>query len=54
MVNGQFTATMFYADIEGHPEDRLVRLAFEELAFFTSYVKVLGVYPAHPYRDEIA
>jgi prephenate dehydratase len=54
MVGGQFTATMFYADIEGHPDERRVQLAMEELAFFTSYVKVLGVYPAHPYRDEIA
>ncbi|MGG7565726.1 prephenate dehydratase [Rhodovulum sp. DZ06] len=53
MVDGQFTATRFYADIEGHPEERSVRLALEELAFFTSYVKILGVYPAHPYRDEI-
>ncbi len=54
MVNGSFTATRFYADIEGHPEDRPVRLAMEELGFFTSVVKVLGVYPAHPYREQIA
>jgi prephenate dehydratase len=53
-LEGQFSATQFYAEIEGHPEDTSVRLAMEELAFFTSYVRVLGVYPASPYRTEIA
>ena len=53
-VEGQFSATQFYADIEGHPEQRSVRLALEELAFFTSYMRVLGVYSASPYRAEIA
>ena len=53
-LEGQFSATQFYADIEGHPEDRNVRLAMEELAFFSSYTKVLGVYPASPVRAEIA
>jgi len=45
MVDGSFTATQFYADIEGHPEDRSVKFAMEELGFFTSSVKVLGTYP---------
>ncbi len=53
-IEGQFNATQFYADIEGHPSDRNVKLAMEELAFFTSYTKVLGTYPASPYRAEIA
>lgn len=53
-LEGQFSATQFYADIEGHPEQRSVRLALEELAFFTSYMRVLGVYKASPYRAEIA
>ena len=53
-LEGQFSATQFYADIEGHPEDANVRLAFEELAFFTSYIRLLGAYPASPYRAEIA
>ncbi len=44
MVNGSFNATMFYADIEGHPDDRAVRLALEELGFFTANLKILGVY----------
>jgi prephenate dehydratase len=53
-VGGTFTATQFYADIEGHPDDRNVRLALEELAFFSSHTQVLGVYPAHPYRAKAA
>ena len=46
MVDGSFTATQFYADIEGHPEDPSVKLALEELEYFTSFVKILGTYPA--------
>jgi prephenate dehydratase len=53
-VEGQFSATQFYADIEGHPDDENVKLAFEELAFFTSYIRVLGAYPASPFRTELA
>ena len=53
-LEGYFSATQFYADIEGHPADRPVRLALEELEFFTSYLRVLGVYKASPYRAEIA
>ena len=50
MVNGSFSATQFYADIEGHPDDRNVQLALEELDYFTSEMKLLGVYPADPQR----
>ena len=46
MVDGSFTATQFYADIEGHPEDQNVRLALDELAYFTTDTEILGVYPA--------
>lgn len=46
MLGGAFTATQFYADIEGHPSDRPVQLAFEELGFFTDHFRILGVYPA--------
>ncbi len=53
-LEGQFSATQFFSDIEGHPDDRPVQLALEELDFFTSHVKVLGVYPASPYRAKIA
>jgi prephenate dehydratase len=47
---GGFAAAMFFAEVEGHPEDRNLRLALEEASFFSSSLKVLGVYPAHPYR----
>jgi prephenate dehydratase len=53
-IEGQFSATQFYADIEGHPSERNVRLAMEELEFFTSYLRVLGSYRASPHRAEIA
>ena len=49
-IGGQFTATLFYADIEGHPEDRSVRLALEEMAFFSAERRMLGTYPAAPTR----
>lgn len=52
-LEGSFNATQFYADIEGHPETRNVRLALEELQFFSSYMRVLGVYPAHAFRKTI-
>ncbi len=46
MVDGSFTATRFYADIEGHPDDANVQLAMDELGYFTTNVEILGVYPA--------
>ena len=51
MVGGSFTATQFYADIEGHPEDPGVARALEELDYFTDRLDVLGVYPRDPRRD---
>lgn len=53
-LEGQFTATMFYADIEGHPEERNVQLAMEELGFFSSELKMLGTYEASSFRKEVA
>ncbi|MEJ2132999.1 MAG: hypothetical protein P8Y95_15565, partial [Gammaproteobacteria bacterium] len=53
MVRGQFVATQFYADIEGHPDDTSVRLALEELGFFSREVTILGVYPASPFRVQM-
>jgi prephenate dehydratase len=50
MVEGNFFATQFYADVEGHPEDKNLVLAFEELAFYSKEMKILGVYPAHAFR----
>ncbi|MGI9482314.1 MAG: prephenate dehydratase [Hyphomicrobiales bacterium] len=52
-LEGEFFATQFYADVEGHPEDRSLHNALEELAFFSSELTVLGVYKAHPYRRNI-
>lgn len=51
MVDGVFTATQFYADIEGHPNDPPVARALEELRYFTSALTILGVYPAAPLRE---
>lgn len=45
-LDGSFHATMFYADIDGHPAHEPVRLALEELSFFSSSLKILGVYKA--------
>ena len=53
MVGGEFVATEFYADIDGHPDETPVRLALEELGFFSREVRILGVYPAHPRRVAI-
>jgi prephenate dehydratase len=50
-LGGAFTATQFYADIHGHPEDHNVRLALEELQFFSTHLRILGVYTGHPYRS---
>ena len=50
MMGGRFNATQFYADIEGDPRARNVRLAFEELDFFSHEVRILGTYPAAPFR----
>ena len=50
MVGGSFSATQFYADIEGHPDDKNVKLALDELAYFTQSISILGVYPADSKR----
>jgi prephenate dehydratase len=51
MVGGNFTATQFYAEIEGHPDERSVQLALEEVGFFTQMMKLVGVFPAASYRE---
>jgi prephenate dehydratase len=50
MVGGEFTATQFLCEVDGHPDDAALSRALEELEFFTTEVKVLGVYPASPDR----
>ena len=51
MVGGSFTATQFYADIQGHPDDPSVKRALDELGYFTNMIEILGVYPAHSGRE---
>ena len=53
-LGGTFFATQFYADVEGHPDEPGLALALEELHFFSVEVRILGTYPAHPFRAEIA
>lgn len=52
MIGGSFSATQFYSDIEGHPEQDAVKRSMEELGFFTEFIKILGVYPLHPFRND--
>jgi len=52
MINGEFAATQFLADVDGHPDDPSLKRALEELAFFSKEVRILGVYPAHSFRIE--
>jgi prephenate dehydratase len=51
MENGAFTATFFYAEVDGRPEDVGLAHAFDELGFFSERFEILGVYPADPYRE---
>jgi len=53
MVNGEFAATQFLVDVEGHPDDPNLALALEELQFFSEEVRILGAYPAHAFRQQI-
>ncbi len=50
LEGGKFSAAMFFCEVEGHPEEGGLRLALEELAFFSTSLNVLGVYPADPFR----
>ena len=54
MLDGHFSATQFYADVEGHPADRGLTFALEELEFFSHEVSILGTYPASPFRRTMA
>ena len=80
LVGGRFSAAQFYADVDGHPDDKGMRHALEELRFFVercetaedaaffagcdqrlnpaaardAMVKIIGVYPAHPFRQSPA
>lgn len=50
-VSGErFSLAQFYVDVEGHPEEKNMQHALEELKFYSDSIKILGVYPAHPAR----
>ena len=51
LVGGKFVSAQFYVEIEAHPSEQSYKNAFEELSFFADYIKVLGTYSAHPYRE---
>ena len=53
MVDGEFTATQFYAEVDGRPDDIELARALEELQFFSREFKILGTYPAHPFRESV-
>jgi prephenate dehydratase len=53
MLEGEFLATQFYAEVDGHPEDVNLKRALEELEFFSRELRILGVYPAAPFREKI-
>lgn len=52
LVGGHFDAAQFFVDVEGHPEERPLRMALDELNFFASEVRILGTYPGHPFRRQ--
>jgi prephenate dehydratase len=51
MLDGHFSATQFLCDVDGHPEQVSLRLALEELSFFSREIRILGVYPKAPFRQ---
>ena len=53
MLEGEFLATQFYAEVDGHPEETNLKRALEELEFFSRELRILGVYPADPFREKI-
>ncbi|WP_205800076.1 prephenate dehydratase [Microvirga terricola] len=53
MLEGEFLATQFYAEVDGHPDDVNLKRALEELEFFSRELRILGVYPAHLFREKI-
>jgi prephenate dehydratase len=54
MVEGEFFATQFYAEVDGHPEDVGLKRALDELQFFSKELRIIGVFPVHPFREKAA
>jgi prephenate dehydratase len=53
MEGGRFTATVFYAEVDGRPEDAHLARALEELSFFCERFELLGVFEADTLRAEL-
>ena len=53
MLEGEFLATQFYAEVDGHPDDINLKRALEELEFFSKEMRILGVYQAAPFREKV-
>jgi prephenate dehydratase len=53
-LGGTFNATQFYAELEGHPSEKRVTLALEELGFFSTHLRIMGSYAADPFRQSVA
>ncbi|MEU1493438.1 prephenate dehydratase [Streptomyces sp. NPDC005775] len=49
-IGAGLNPSRFYVEVEGHPDEPRVALALQELRFFSSEVRLLGTYPAHPHR----
>ena len=54
MENGAFTATFFYSEVDGRPDDPNVARALEEIGYFSEKLEIIGVYPADPYRETMS
>jgi len=54
MENGAFTATFFYSEVDGRPDDPNVARALEEIGYFSEKLEIIGVYPADPYRETVS
>lgn len=52
LVDGQMAAAQFYCEVDGHPQEEAMQHALEELGFYASHIKILGTYPAHPFRHQ--
>ncbi|PIE24284.1 MAG: prephenate dehydratase [Neptuniibacter caesariensis] len=50
MASDSMTATSFHLDVDGHPDQKAMKYALQELDFFAKEVRIMGTYPWHPYR----
>lgn len=50
MASDTMQAASFHLDVEGHPHQQSMQYALQELDFFAKDVRIIGTYPAHPFR----